>query len=135
VAEPRLLSCRVHLVDFSVAPPSHRPTRSVTLSSSSKRELAQLLGLPAASISVVPPGVDARFTPQGPRSPRPLVVAVGRLVPVKRYDMLIDALVELRRIHPSLEAVIVGEGYERPQLEARIRVTGAAGWLALPGHL
>ena len=59
------------------------------------------------------PGIDPRFTPGGEKSPTPLVVAVGRLVPVKRFDLLIDALVALKAAHPALEAVIVGEGYQR----------------------
>ncbi len=49
-----------------------------------------------------PPGVHPRFSPGPTRSPYPLVVAVGRLVPVKRFDVLIDALVELRARHPGL---------------------------------
>ena len=65
----------------------------------------------------------------------PLVVAVGRLVPVKRFDRLVDALVALRRQHRTLQAVIVGEGYERPALEARIRAADATSWLTLSGRL
>ncbi len=41
------------------------------------------------------------------------MVAVGRLVPVKRFDLLMDVLAEVRRSVPDLQAVIVGEGYER----------------------
>jgi glycosyltransferase involved in cell wall biosynthesis len=85
-------------------------------------------------VSVVPPGVDPRFTPGGERSPDPLVVAVGRLVPVKRFDLLIDALVSVRRTVPGLRAEIIGEGYERPQLEERIRAAGAGGWIELVGR-
>ena len=49
------------------------------------------------------------------------MVAVGRLVPVKRFHLLIEALVRLKPAHPELRAVIAGEGYERPALEALIR--------------
>jgi glycosyltransferase involved in cell wall biosynthesis len=86
-------------------------------------------------VRVVPPGIDRRFTPGGERSARPLVVAVGRLVPVKRFEVLIPILVELKRRVPELEAVIVGEGYRREDLEAQIREAGAEGWLALPGRV
>ena len=37
----------------------------------------------------------AASRPGSPRSAEPLVVAVGRLVPVKRFDLLIDELVGL----------------------------------------
>ncbi|MGH9208188.1 MAG: glycosyltransferase, partial [Acidimicrobiales bacterium] len=43
--------------------------------------------------------------------------------------------VELKSRHPDLEAVIVGEGYEREALEARIASQAAEDWIKLPGHL
>ena len=36
---------------------------------------------------------------------------------------------------PTLEAVLVGEGYERDALEAQIRAAGAQDWLRLPGRV
>jgi glycosyltransferase involved in cell wall biosynthesis len=54
---------------------------------------------------------------------------------VKRFELLIDLLATLRRLHPTLEAVIVGEGYERPALEAHISRHGAREWLSLPGRV
>lgn len=137
VLRPRALGTLGRFVELKVAPPLYRRARIVTLSDSSRDEIVHLLGLPAANIDVVPPGIDARFSPGPPtaRSPHPLVVAVGRLVPVKRLDRLVDALVEVRRHHPDLEAVLVGEGYERPALEARVRAARAGSWLHLPGRL
>jgi glycosyltransferase involved in cell wall biosynthesis len=135
VLKPAVLARLGEMVEFTVAPPVYRRSRIVTLSSSSKQEIVEMLRLPEENISVVNPGVDPRFTPGGARSPHPLVVAAGRLVPVKRFDMLVDALVELRGRHPGLEAVIVGEGYERQALEDRIRAADASNWLTLPGHL
>ena len=122
-------------VERRVAPPLYRRSRVVTLSESSRREIVELLGLPASHISVSPPGIDSMFSPGGSRSPAPLVVAMGRLVPVKRFDRLIDALVVAKRSQPALRAVIVGEGYERSNLEDLVRRRGAEDWLALPGHL
>jgi glycosyltransferase involved in cell wall biosynthesis len=123
------------LVESRIAPPIYRRTPIVTLSESSKQELVAELGFRPRLVHVVPPGVDPRFRPGGTRSPRPLVAAVGRLVPVKRFELLIDALAEVRERVPDLEAVIVGEGYRRDELEARIRERGAEGWLQLPGRL
>ena len=54
---------------------------------------------------------------------------------MKRYDMLIDALVALKPRHPALRAVIVGEGYCRPDLEAQIRAARAEDWISLPGRI
>jgi glycosyltransferase involved in cell wall biosynthesis len=63
------------------------------------------------------------------------VVALGRLVPVKRYDLLIDALASIKDRHPDLEAVIASEGYERIALEERIRSHEAESWIRLPGRV
>ena len=83
---------------------------------------SQKLHFTAQRIDVVPPGIDPRFSPGGDaKSPTPLVVAVGRLVPVKRFDLLIDALADVKAPPSrSCSAVIVGEGYERDALEAQI---------------
>jgi glycosyltransferase involved in cell wall biosynthesis len=107
----------------------------VTLSESSKRELVQDLGFKAERVTVVAPGIDEHYTAAGEKSPTPLVVAVGRLVPVKQFDVLVDALVALKASHPTLEAVIVGEGYRREDLEAQIHGARAEGWISLPGRI
>ncbi len=123
------------VMERSLAPPFYRSTPIVTLSESSKRNIVDVMRMPPGHVTVVPPGIDERFAPGGRRSPRPLVAAVGRLVPYKRFDLLIAALVRLRRHHPDLEAVIAGEGYERPLLEAAITAHDAGSWLRLPGRL
>lgn len=122
-------------IEQVLAPPLYRRGRIVTLSESSKREIVERLGFRSDRVSVAPPGIDPRFSPKGPKAPEPLVVTVGRLVPVKRFDWFIDAMTKLRADHPRLRAVVVGEGYERPALEAQVRAAGAAEWLTLPGRL
>jgi glycosyltransferase involved in cell wall biosynthesis len=122
-------------VERRVAPPLYRRTRVVTLSSSSKEEIVELLGFPEDRVTVVPPGLEARFGPGGQRSPVPTVVAVGRLVPVKRFDVLMEALGRVRTVLPGLRAVIIGEGYERDALEGLRRRLGADDWIELPGRL
>ena len=99
----------------------------VTLSESSKRELVHDLGFKPERVSVVSPGIDPHYAPGGEKSPTPLVVAVGRLVPVKQFDVLVDALLALKADHPGLEAVIVGEGYKREDLEAQIHACPGRG--------
>ena len=135
MALPNHLAALGELLEQRVAPRIYRRRQVVTLSPSSRAEIISLLGLEPERVSVVPPGVDQRFSPAGQRSVEPLVVAVGRLVPVKRFDLLIDQLVKVHSEMPNLKAVIVGEGYERPRLEALIRSANAGSWLTLPGHL
>ncbi|MFJ9780077.1 glycosyltransferase [Amycolatopsis sp. NPDC101161] len=73
------------------------------------------LGVPRSRISIVPCGVDlGRFSPDGPtarRRERHRLVAVGRLVPRKGFDIAITALAQL----PDTELVIAG-GPERGRL-------------------
>ncbi|MDX6373311.1 MAG: hypothetical protein QOD98_2299, partial [Nocardioidaceae bacterium] len=52
------------------------------------------------------------------------VVAVGRLVEKKGFDTLIEAFATVRRGHPDATLAIIGEGPERPQLEALIETSG-----------
>ncbi len=132
---PKWLAYLGESIERVVAPPLYRRSRIVTLSNSSRQEIVEMLGIPAPRVSVAPPGVSERFCPGGARSEVPLVVAVGRLVPVKRYDMLIRALAEVRTRCPELRAVIIGEGYERARLEDLRHQLEAEQWLALPGHL
>jgi glycosyltransferase involved in cell wall biosynthesis len=113
-------------IERRVAPPFYRNTPIVTLSESSRRELIDYLRFKPEQISVVPPGIDARFTPDGPRSPTPLIVAVGRLIRI---------VATLRDRHPDVQLVIVGDGYERLALEAQIAEIGAESWVRLAGHV
>ena len=134
---PRWMARIGEVTERRLAPSLYRSTRVVTLSESSRAEIVELLGLRPDRVTVVPPGVDARFSPGGPgaRSPEPLVVAVGRLVPVKRFDLLMRALARVKASLPSLRAVIAGEGYERERLEALRLELGAASWVSMPGHV
>lgn len=123
------------LLESRLAPPIYRRSRIVTLSNSSKAELVDDLGFHDERVTVVPPGIDPRFSPGGRRAEHPVVCAVGRLVPVKRYDVLISAMAAVRERHPTATLVIVGEGYERPVLEAHVERLGAGSWVSLPGRV
>jgi glycosyltransferase involved in cell wall biosynthesis len=118
-----------------IAPRFYRRSRIVTLSESSRREIVEMLHLRPERVTVAPPGVDERYAPGGQRSETPLVVAVGRLVPVKRFDALLRALAPLKADHPDLEAVIIGEGYERSALEALRAELDVTDWVRLPGRV
>lgn len=135
MALPPRLALAGDTLERRIAPRLYRQTPMITLSESSKHELVDELGFDPDRVSVVPPGIDPMFRPGGERSPTPLVVAVGRLVPVKRFDLLINALVDLKTRVPALEAVIVGEGYENDMLHALRKERGAESWLSLSGRL
>jgi glycogen(starch) synthase len=71
----------------------------------------------APRLTFIPNGVDPRRFTDAPAyaHPRQYVVAVGRLVPQKGFDVLIEAFA---RLPPSVDLLIAGEGPERARLEA-----------------
>ena len=127
---PPRLAAFGNFVESKVAPPIyHRTLDGHARRSRASARWSHDLGFRADRVSVVPPGIDPHYTPGGEKSPTPLVVAVGRLVPVKQFDVLVDALLALKADHPDLEAVIVGEGYTREELEAQIHAARAESWI------
>jgi len=62
------------------------------------------------------------------------VLAVGRLAPVKRFHLLVEAAGEARRRVPDLRLRIIGDGPLRAELQAWARDHDAP-WLELPGHI
>ena len=88
-------------------------------------DVAGELGLAAALAQIVPHGVDLdRFTPSAPPAGPPLrLLAVGRLVEKKGFDVLVDAL---SLVDDGFTLRIVGDGPGREALAERIRDRGLA---------
>jgi glycosyltransferase involved in cell wall biosynthesis len=61
------------------------------------------------------------------------IVAVGRLVRQKGFDLLIDAVARLSADLPRVKLIIFGEGPDRGALEAKARALGVADRVSLPG--
>ena len=59
------------------------------------------------------------------RAETPLILAIGRLTWSKRFDLLLEALAIVRRTMPA-RLIILGEGRERAELEARAERLGLA---------
>lgn len=135
MALPGLLGRMGDLIERRFAPSFYRRESLVTLSESSKHEIVSRLRLPADQVAIAAPGISEMFVPGGERSATPLVVAVGRLVPVKRFDLLLQEMAQAKRQVPSMQLVIVGEGYERSRLEAQIQALGASNWISMPGFV
>lgn len=62
----------------------------------------------------------------------PVLLAVGRLTPAKDYPTLLRAFAALRRTRPA-RLLILGEGAERPGIEALAASLGVAGDIELAG--
>ena len=81
--------------------------RVIAVSEFTASELEVLLRVPREKIRVVPNGVDASFTPDGPRAEGDYVLTVGTLEPRKNLALAIEA------------AALAG---------VELRVVGARGW-------
>jgi glycosyltransferase involved in cell wall biosynthesis len=79
----------------------------IAVSEFTRREVVELLGVPEERIRVIPNGVDAVFTADGPAAEGSYVLAVGTLEPRKNLG-------------------VAREAAER--LGAELRVVGAQGW-------
>ncbi|MCZ7629554.1 MAG: glycosyltransferase [Microthrixaceae bacterium] len=62
-------------------------------------------------------------------------MAVGRLVPVRDFRRLVGIWAKVLDKVPDAELVIVGEGYERPLIEAEVARLGVSGSVRLPGRI
>ena len=133
MALPPLLAKIGNNIEERWAPPFYRDTLVVTPSESSRDDIIERLGLRPDRVQVVHNGISTRFVPgEEPTKPRPHdILAVGRLVPVKRFDMLIRAAAEARRTVPDLTLTIVGDGYERERIERLVERLGAQSWVHL----
>ncbi|SEJ65717.1 glycosyltransferase [Demequina mangrovi] len=108
-----------------------RAASAVTVMNADMRERVLALGADPATTHVIPMGArvgslahDDRQTAKPATRKHPVhLLAVGRLVEKKGFDVLLEAM---RRTHARLDLTIVGDGPERARLEAQaegLRVT------------
>ncbi|MFJ9817437.1 glycosyltransferase family 4 protein [Streptomyces sp. NPDC101151] len=114
------------LAESRLAPALYQGAHICTPGASTRDDLVRRLGLPASLISVIPPGVDRAFftAPSSAdsagdgRSAFPSVVLVARMVKSKRIDLVIRAMAEVVRRHPSARLDVIGDGPELARLKA-----------------
>ncbi len=98
----------------------------VSVSEEDRHAGAEVLGVDAARIRVIPNGVDTRlFGPDGPRAERstsPLIVCVGRFDVAKGQDIALHALARMRTVDARLR--LVGDG---PTRGALVQLAGRLG--------
>ncbi len=115
-----------------LVPRLYRGLPVVAVSASTRDELVRG-GLAPADVRVVPNGVDhRRYLPgPGPLAPAPTVLALGRVEPYKRTELLVDAVATL----PDARLVIAGTGTGLAAVRARVAARGVADRVALRGFV
>lgn len=87
-------------------------------------------------IFIAPNGLSREIAELGfRRADRPRIVCVGRMVPHKRIDRLIEAMPGVVAEHPGAQLHLVGEGESRPQLERMAADLGLGGSVFFHGRL
>lgn len=101
---------------YSFLPPQIEVARQVphvlTVSESSRRDIAAQMGVPASRMSVVPVGVDhTRFRPMAgvARVPGRLLTTASGDVPLKGLTYLLEALAKARVERPEAHLVVIGK--------------------------
>ncbi|MBM4153132.1 MAG: glycosyltransferase family 4 protein, partial [Kiritimatiellaceae bacterium] len=105
-----------------------------TISNFTAERMHRKLGIPSASIALVPAGVNvAEIRPSGPVTKKKEILYVGRLVKHKRVDRLIDAFAQISKEFPDHIVRIIGPGSERPALESQVEALGLTGRVRFDG--
>jgi glycosyltransferase involved in cell wall biosynthesis len=82
---------------------------------------------------VVAGGVDGDSCGLGSETPPADIVVVGRLVPIKRLDVFVEAMALVRHRLPGVTATLVGDGPERRRLGDAARRLGVDDRLRFAG--
>ncbi|MBA3332093.1 MAG: glycosyltransferase family 4 protein [Actinobacteria bacterium] len=124
-------------IGYAAEPLFLRPYRKlpvITISESTKSDLRGLRF--SGEIDVIPMAAEGAALPAlEPKRPRGRLVAVGRLVPSKRFEHAIRALAALRAQVPEATLVLVGDGPERRRLGSLAAGLGLNGAVRFAGRV
>ena len=114
---PRPIAAAGSWFERKLVPRIYRQSLVIAVSPSTAADL-EGLGVPASRIRIVPNTVEVAPSGCSPaRSPEPMFVALGRLVPHKRIDLLLEIWERVRPLTGG-RLVVMGDGPERSRLQA-----------------
>lgn len=121
-------------VESTLAPWVYRGCRYIAVSAATREELTRLSVAPER-IAVIrngtPRAVDAGHRPD----PQPRVLVLGRLVPHKRVEHVLEAAADLRRRWPGLRVAVAGDGWWAGALRERARELRVDDIVDFAGHV
>lgn len=137
---------RWYLSRFTVLS-ARRARRVIVISESTKRDVVNILGVPAALVDVVYCGVDETFHPlpaiqvtsfrRERALPDRFILFLGTLEPRKNVQTLIRAYARWRKAEPGIPKLVVagGKGWYYDQIFAEVERLGLAGDVIFPGYV
>lgn len=109
----------------------------VTVSHAIADYVTRDVGIPRSHVHVIHNGIPEAATAGTGRATDAQAavtfITVGRLAAIKNHRLMLLAFARLLRSRPDARLVVVGDGPERPALEALARETGAEGRVELLG--
>lgn len=114
---------------------TYEASKIIVTSDSMRKEICDHFHLPWEKIEIIPNGIDLtkyntsvdRWAVRGRYGVSPhekLVLCVGRLVPQKGIEYLIQAIPMISQCRPETKFIIVGDGWLRDHLEGLTQSTG-----------
>jgi glycosyltransferase involved in cell wall biosynthesis len=97
--------------------------------------LAATEGFDASGFRIVRYGIEAGPEPAPYAGSEPRLLAIGRLVPIKGLDVLLDSVARARREVPGLTLELAGDGPLRAELEAQVARLGLDGAVTFHGRV
>ena len=102
-----------HLAIFletKLMPFIYRNEKIVTVSESSRGEIAKILGNTSKLVDVIYPGVDIKLFKKGVKTKTPTLLYLGRLKPYKNVEVLINSFKNISGKFPTAKLLIAGWG-------------------------
>jgi glycosyltransferase involved in cell wall biosynthesis len=84
---------------------------------------------------IIPPGIDAKRFPPLTKEKDIDILAAGSLIPLKRYEIFVEVIAEIKKQIPGIKAMLSGDGPEKNKLQILIEKNGLQSNITLTGEL
>jgi glycosyltransferase involved in cell wall biosynthesis len=95
----------------------YKNQKVITVSKSSKKDIAKLGSIKEENIEIVTPGIDLKDFKKTKKTPYPSFIYLGRLKPYKNIDTAINAFAKVVKKHKDAKFLIVGDGESSDDLK------------------
>ena len=86
-------------------------------------------------LHLIPPGIDTKQFNAAVKEKSIDILGVGSLIALKRYNIFLEVIAEIKMILPGIKAVLVGDGPEKENLKLLISKYGLQDNCLLTGEL